>query len=258
MDEELQQGDERRGEETVGADEPDAGVEAGPPAGGEAVVPPTPHETRHSRRRFLLISGAVVAGVAGIVELFRLKGSGADVTGGAAQSVQNLFSSFPINAVERIPTQTWSDWTVKVDGLVDRPLTLDAAAWQALPRFDETADFHCVEGWSVSAVKWGGVTPATILKEAHARPEGTYVVFHAYTGEYVDSLPLDLVVDPQTVLADSMDGAPLPSKHGGPLRLVVPKQLGYKSVKWVTRIEVTDKPVQGYWEQRGYSSNAPI
>jgi len=55
-----------------------------------------------------------------------------------------------------------------------------------------------------------------------------------------------------------MDGAPLPSKHGGPLRLVVPKQLGYKSVKWVTRIEVTDKPVQGYWEQRGYSSNAPI
>jgi len=225
--------------------------------GGEVGVPP-PHETRHSRRRFLLIGGAVVAGVAGIVELFRLKGSGVDVTGGAAQSVQNMFSSFPINAVEHIPTRTWSDWTLKVDGLVAKPLTLDAAGWQALPRFDETADFHCVEGWSVSGVRWGGVTPATILKQAKARPEGSYLVFHAYTGEYVDSLPIGLALDPQTVLADTMDGAPLPAKHGGPLRLIVPKQLGYKSVKWVTRIEVTDKPVQGFWEQRGYPSNAPI
>ena len=137
MDEGPQQTDEELSEQVGGAEAGDLDV-----AGLQTPL----HETRHSRRRFLLISGAVVAGVAGIVELFRLKGSGADVTGGAAQSVQNLFSSFPINAVERIPTQTWSDWTVKVDGLVDRPLTLDAAAWQALPRFDETADFHCVEG----------------------------------------------------------------------------------------------------------------
>jgi DMSO/TMAO reductase YedYZ molybdopterin-dependent catalytic subunit len=200
-----------------------------------------------------------VAGLIGALEALRhLGGSGVDVTGGAAQSVQNMFSSFPINAVEHIPTRTWSDWTLKVNGLVDRPLTLDAAGWQALPRFDETADFHCVEGWSVSGVRWGGVTPATILKQAKARPEGSYLVFHAYTGEYVDSLPIDLALDPQTVLADTMDGAPLPAKHGGPLRLIVPKQLGYKSVKWVTRIEVTDKPVQGFWEQRGYPSNAPI
>jgi len=200
-----------------------------------------------------------VAGLIGALEALRhLGGSGVDVTGGAAQSVQNMFSSFPINAVEHIPTRTWSDWTLKVNGLVDRPLTLDAAGWQALPRFDETADFHCVEGWSVSGVRWGGVTPATILKQAKARPEGSYLVFHAYTGEYVDSLPIGLALDPQTVLADTMDGAPLPAKHGGPLRLVVPKQLGYKSVKWVTRIEVTDKPVQGFWEQRGYQSNAPI
>jgi DMSO/TMAO reductase YedYZ molybdopterin-dependent catalytic subunit len=259
MDEELQQTDKERGEQTGGTDEPGAGAEADGVAGEGEVGAAPPHETRHSRRRFLLIGGAVVAGFVGVLAFFRsLGGSGGDVTGGASQSVQNLFSSFPINAVERVPDKTWSDWTLKVDGLVDKPLTLDAAAWQALPRFDETADFHCVEGWSVSAVKWGGVTPATLLEQAHARAEGAYVVFHAYTGEYVDSLPLDLVIDPQTVLADTMDGAPLPAKHGGPLRLVVPKQLGYKSVKWVTRIEVTDKPVTGYWEQRGYPSNAPI
>ncbi len=255
MDEEPQMRDQASSEQSGEVEAPGGG-EAGD---SEVAGPPAPpHETRHSRRRFLLIAGAVVAGLAGIVELFRLRGSGADVTGGAAQPVQNLFSSFPINSVEQVPAKTWDDWTLKVDGLVDRPLTLDAAAWQALPRFEETVDFHCVEGWSVSDVKWRGVTPATILQQAQARPEGIYLVFHAYTGEYVDSLPLDLALDPQTVLADTMDGARLPAKHGGPLRLVVPKQLGYKSVKWVTRIEVTDDPVRGYWEQRGYPSNADL
>jgi DMSO/TMAO reductase YedYZ molybdopterin-dependent catalytic subunit len=55
-----------------------------------------------------------------------------------------------------------------------------------------------------------------------------------------------------------LDGRALPADHGGPVRLAVPKQLGYKSVKWVTRIEVTDRPVDGYWEQRGYPANAPV
>jgi len=131
-------------------------------------------------------------------------------------------------------------------------------AWKALPRFEETADFHCVEGWSVDALRWGGVTLATIPTRAKVRPDGTYVVFHAYTDEYLDSLPIGLANDPQTVPADTLDGQPLPAQHGGPLRLVVPKQLGYKSVKWVTRIEVTAKPVTGYWEQRGYPQYAPV
>ena len=257
MDDELRQTAEELGGQTGGADAPGGDEEAGGSGVAEGEAPP--HETRHSRRRFLVLGGALVAGFVGLFALVRgLWGSDGDVTGGAAQSVENVFSSFPINSVERVPTRTWNDWTLKVDGLVDRPLTLDATAWKALSRIDETADFHCVEGWSVGDVKWGGVTPATILTEAKARPEGTHLVFHAFTGEYVDSLPVDMAKDPQTVLADTMDGVPLPAKHGGPLRLVVPKQLGYKSVKWVTRIEVTDKPVEGYWEQRGYPSNAPI
>jgi DMSO/TMAO reductase YedYZ molybdopterin-dependent catalytic subunit len=263
MEDEPRQTDLESGEQSDGDHSPGdaaASVASERNEDGQVAGPPVPpHETRHSRRRFLVIVGAAVAGLIGVLELLRRAGgSGGGVTGGAAQSVENLFSSFPVNAVENIPSKTWTEWTLKVDGLVDRPLTLDAAGWQALPRFNETADFHCVEGWSVSAVKWGGVTPATILEAAKARPEGTYLVFHAYTGEYVDSIPLDLAKDQQTVLADTMDGAPLPAKHGGPLRLVVPKQLGYKSVKWVTRIEVTDKTVQGYWEQRGYPTNAPI
>ena len=246
-------------------DEPPKSSEGADQAAGETPTEPTPEpvlpvspeppsSTRYTRRWFLVISGAFVAAIIGVYELFLRGGSG----GGATKSISNLFADFPLNNVEDVPHKSWDQWSIKVDGLVDTPTTIDGAAWKALPRFDETVDFHCVEGWSVSGVKWGGVTPATILQQAQARPEGAYLVFHAYTGEYVDSLPIDLARDPQTVLADTMDGAPLPANHGGPLRLVVPKQLGYKSVKWVTRIQVTDKPVEGYWEQRGYPSNAPV
>ena len=89
-------------------------------------------------------------------------------------------------------------------------------------------------------MRWGGVAPARLLEQAGVKPEGKFAVFHAYGGTYLSSVPLDLVTAPQTVLADTLNGEPLPAKHGGPVRLVVPDQLGYKSVKWVERIEITD------------------
>ena len=127
-----------------------------------------------------------------------------------------------------------------------------------MERRAETADFHCVEGWSVDDVRWGGVAPAVLLDQAGVKPEAKYAVFHAHGGVYLSTLPLDLVRDSQSLLADSLSGAPLPPKHGGPLRLVVPKQLGYKSVKWVERIELTSQVKTGYWEGNGYPEDAPV
>ena len=106
-------------------------------------------------------------------------------------------------------------------------------------------------------MRWGGVAPARLLEKAGVKPEGRFAVFHAYGGAYLSSVPLDLVTAPQTLLADTLNGAPLPAKHGGPVRLVVPVQLGYKSVKWVERIEITDAARAGYWEKRGYPEDAP-
>ena len=151
-----------------------------------------------------------------------------------------------------------ADWVLVVDGLVERPLRLDRASWEALPRVARTADFHCVEGWTVDDVRWEGVSPMVLLEQAGLKPAAAHVNFHAYRSAYSDSIPLELVGDPLTLLADRVDGQPLPAEHGGPLRLVVSRQLGYKSVKWVDRIEVTDKPVTGYWERRGYPMDAPI
>jgi DMSO/TMAO reductase YedYZ molybdopterin-dependent catalytic subunit len=213
---------------------------------------------RYTRRRFLVTAGAVVASAAGLVVLVRraLGDKGATTLSGP---LGRPYGSFPVNTVERTPPDVAAaDWVLVVDGLVERPLRFDRVSWEALPRVDKTADFHCVEGWSVEDVRWEGVAPAVLLEQAGLKPEAAHVTFHAYRSTYADSIPLELVRDPLTLMADRVDGQPLPAEHGGPLRLVVSRQLGYKSVKWVDRLEVTDKPVTGYWERRGYPMDAPI
>ena len=211
-----------------------------------------------TRKRFLIGFGALLAGLAGafvVVEaLFRGGGAKRTTAGSGIPGI----ASFPALNVEQTPHVPPQQWVVTVDGLVDKPLRLDHAAWSALTRRNETADFHCVEGWTVDRLRWGGVAPRTILDMAGIQPAATHVNFHALGGSYADSLPLGLVDDAQTVLADTLDEQPLPDTHGGPLRLVVPKQLGYKNVKWVVRLEVTDHEVTGYWEQNGYPMDAPV
>ena len=177
-------------------------------------------------------------GVAAVIAGLRAFGGSAATK--VTDTISDQFGAFPVRSVEDVPDVPAEQWTVKVDGLVDTPLTVDHAQWTSLQRMNETVDFHCVEGWTVDDVRWGGVAPAVLLDQAGVRPEAKYAVFYARGGAYLSTVPLDLVRDPATVLADQLNGQPLPPKHGGPLRLVVPKQLGYKSVKWVERIELTD------------------
>jgi DMSO/TMAO reductase YedYZ molybdopterin-dependent catalytic subunit len=211
-------------------------------------------EVRYTRRRFIGVAGALLAGGAGLWGVLAGRGRGGRAVSGPAGSTL----SFPINTVDTVPNIPAAAWVVRVDGLVEQPLLLDHAAWLALSRHEEKVTFTCVEGWSVDNVVWSGVTPATLLEKARVRPEGRFVTYHAYDGTYSDSLDLAEALDPETILADTIDGAPLPAEHGGPLRLVVPRQMGYKSVKWVVRIEVTARQERGYWERRGYPVQAPV
>ena len=233
-----------------------------PPGSGRGQPAEDSRESRHlrmTRRRFLIGFGALLAGFALVFAFVEalLHGGGATGRTAATGGIPGE-TSFPTLEIEAVPQVSPDQWVVTVDGLVDKPLRLDRAAWAALPRRTETADFHCVEGWSVDQLRWGGVAPRTILDMAGLQPGASHVNFHAFGGDYADSLPLGLVDDAQTVLADTLDEQPLPDVHGGPLRLVVPKQLGYKNVKWVVRLEVTDHEVTGYWEQNGYPMDAPV
>ncbi len=211
---------------------------------------------RYTRRRVLILGGSLVAGAAAVFAGIRAFGGTAATK--VTDTISDQFGPFPVRSVEDVPVVPAEQWVIKVDGLVETPLTVDHAAWTGFERLTETVDFHCVEGWSVDDVRWGGVAPSVLLDQAGVRPEAQYAVFYAYGGTYLSTVPLDLVRDAQTVLADSLNGQPLPAKHGGPLRLVVPDQLGYKSVKWVERIELTDSIRAGYWEERGYPEAAPI
>jgi len=166
---------------------------------------------RYNRKWFLMLGGVAVAGVVGMFAgLKKLAGS---EQGGP---LSDMFGPFPVRTVEDVPDVPPADWVMTVDGLVDQPLKIDHDTWSSLQRLDETVDFHCVEGWTVDDVRWGGVAPARLLQKAGVKPEGRFAVFHAYGGTYLSSVPLDLVTAPQTLLADTLNGAPLPAKHGGP------------------------------------------
>lgn len=212
------------------------------------------HTVTYSRRRFVVMLGGVAVAATGFYELARQFG-GPTKTGKGSQ--HNLFANFPVTAIESPPHVPLKDWTLQIEGLVEKPTSVDYVHWSALPRAKETVNFHCVEGWSVAGVVWAGVRPADLLALARPQSRGRFVRFIARDGDYFDTLSMEQLSDGYTLLADSLDGAPLPPEHGGPLRLVVPTQLGYKSVKFVSRLEVVDHQEKGYWEQRGYAVDAP-
>ena len=89
-------------------------------------------------------------------------------------------ADFPVLSVEPPPDVPPEDWVLKVDGLVERPLTIDRATWSGLKRLTETADFNCVTGWTADNVRWGGVPPSVLLDQAGLRPEAKYAAFHAF------------------------------------------------------------------------------
>jgi len=160
------------------------------------------------------------------------------------------------------------DYRLVVDGLVERPQKLALAELRAAGDHTQITRHDCVEGWSAIG-KWRGVPLATVLAMAQPKPAARYCVFHCFdvdqSGEfYYESLDLHQAAHPQTVLALDLNDKPLDPDHGAPVRLKIPTQLGYKSAKWVKRIElVADfKTISGgaggYWEDQGYEWYAGI
>ncbi len=156
------------------------------------------------------------------------------------------------------PTFDPATWRLRVDGLVERPLELTFDELRALPRAGQTSDFHCVTGWTVEDVRWGGVRFTDLLAAARPLSTARAIEFVSAEEPYADTLTLDQARSPDAMLAYEMDGAPLTRPHGGPARVVMPRMYGYKGVKWVRRLRLTDAPPIGYWEQRGYDRDAWI
>jgi len=155
-----------------------------------------------------------------------------------------------------------------VDGAVDRPNVFSLAQLAAMPQRTQITRHDCVEGWSAIG-KWSGVPLAAMLDLTGVRPGARYVIFRCMDNDgsgnlYYESLDLHQARHPQTLLALRLNDSPLDPDHGAPMRLKVPTQLGYKSAKWIGRIEVVGSFANiyggrgGYWEDQGYEWYAGI
>jgi len=160
------------------------------------------------------------------------------------------------------------DYRLVVDGLVERPQRLTLAELRAAGDRTQITRHDCVEGWSAIG-KWRGVPLGTIVAMAQPKPAARYAVFHCFDRDqsgqsYYESLGLHQAAHPQTLLALDLNDKPLDPAHGAPVRLRIPTQLGYKSAKWVSRIELvatlhdTFGGTGGYWEDQGYEWYAGI
>lgn len=154
------------------------------------------------------------------------------------------------------PKMTLDRYQLQVTGHILKPTTLEWSDIQALPKYMETTDFHCVTGWSVAGVHFAGVHLSQLVSLVTPNSSVKYVNFYSFDGRYTESLKLAEALDPSVLLAYQMDGQPIRQEQGFPLRLVVPKMFGYKSIKWVNRVDFSETPRQGYWEQYGYPNEA--
>ncbi len=147
------------------------------------------------------------------------------------------------------------EWGLSLDGLVDNPVTLSWAAFNALPQVEDLSDFHCVTTWSKYDCRWGGVAFTTLYELARPKPEATFVYFTGYDG-YSTNVALEHCLDDDVLIATQYDGQPLPREHGGPARVIIPKLYAWKGAKFVKAITFLDRDKLGFWEVRGYSNSA--
>jgi len=176
------------------------------------------------------------------------------------------------DAYKRLLDGEFSEWRLKVDGLVQTPLELSLDDLVRMTSRTQITRHDCVEGWSGIA-KWQGVQLGRVLNAAGLRPGARYVIFHCAdeleatldgSGQYYESIDLLDAWHPQTILAYAMNDRKLAVEHGAPLRLRVERQLGYKQAKYLMRVEVASSFDRlwggrgGYWEDRGYEWYAGI
>lgn len=149
-------------------------------------------------------------------------------------------------------------YQLEITGLVSEPkaYTYDQVIDQN-QHYKKLVTLNCVEGWSVT-ILWEGVMVSDIIEAANPQPEAKVVIFHAYDG-YTTSFPLDHLSDNNIIMAYKMNEVTLPPQRGFPFQLVAESKWGYKWIKWITKIELSDDTsYRGYWERRGFSNSGDL
>lgn len=169
----------------------------------------------------------------------------------------NSILDFRENSIKGPQAVDIETYRLVIDGLVEEPAELKYEEVLAFDKVSKMVVMHCVEGWSVK-ILWEGVLLKDLLDSVKVGEDANTVIFYAVDG-YSTSLPLQTVLDRNMLLADKMNGVVLPVQRGYPFQLVAEDKLGYKWIKWINRIELSDdEDYKGFWETRGYSNEADV
>jgi DMSO/TMAO reductase YedYZ molybdopterin-dependent catalytic subunit len=224
-----------------------------------------------SRRKFVTAGLAATAGVSGLAAAAGLArryglvppdsggiyGAGETLTYAAQRLLtrHSLAREFPRSMISKVPFANelaplsdgfkrlqaggFSDWRLSVDGMVARPGSLSLSDLRSLPVRSQITEVVCEEGWSYIA-EWIGTPLSEVLNASGLLPQARYVVYFSIQQDWWESIDMADARHPQTLLTYAMNDGDLPVSFGGPLRMRVPRQLGYKSVKFITHLTATD------------------
>lgn len=164
------------------------------------------------------------------------------------------FRENSIEGPQKVDIETYK---LKIDGLVNKPTDYTYDEVLTNTKYIKPIRLNCVEGWSVD-ILWEGLLLSDLFDKVEVRNTASTVIFYAEDG-YTTSLPLVTILEKDMMLAYKMNGVILPPERGYPFQLVAEDKLGYKWIKWITRIELSDdEDYLGYWEERGYDNEANI
>ena len=150
-----------------------------------------------------------------------------------------------------------NNYKLKVFGLVENPGNYTYDEVLAHQKYSKVVQLNCVMGWSAE-VLWEGILLKDLFEETAVKPGANTVIFYAYDN-YTTSLPLDFIINNDILLADKINNVTLIPERGFPFQLVDEEKYGYKWIKWITKIELSDnESYKGYWEKRGYDNEADI
>jgi DMSO/TMAO reductase YedYZ molybdopterin-dependent catalytic subunit len=219
-----------------------------------------------SRRFFLKLAGAaaIIAALPSSIKAYFVNKLG-------VRTVEKDGFYFKDGRIFTKADNSSTPYQLAIGGLVSSKAQLSYAELLKLPRNVQSSDFHCVEGWSVRDIAWGGIRFEEIVKIARPLAEAKYVIFHALgstlsapqgQSHYIECLPLSYLIEPKNecLLVLTMDGQPLSHDHGAPLRVIAPYSLAYKSIKFVCGIDFVKEEKPGWWTMANpiYPMNAPV
>ncbi|MFC1931388.1 molybdopterin-dependent oxidoreductase [Chloroflexota bacterium] len=167
-------------------------------------------------------------------------------------------NNFRENSIKGPQSVDIENYQLNITGLVEKPesYTYDGVI-DKFKHYKKVVRLDCVEGWSVN-ILWEGMLVRDLVSEAKALPDAKVIIFHAYDG-YTTSFPIEYVMDNDIIMAYKMNEINLPPERGFPFQLVAESKWGYKWIKWITEIELSDDiDYEGYWESRGYSNEGDL